>query len=540
MFQNMSLKFKLIGSFCVVAIIVCAVGWTGYSGLHKTDRGLSEVADVRLPSIEGLTMIEAGLMQVRMNCYAVMDPTQSLDIRSTYPDRVKMGLEKADEGWKLYEPLPQTPEEAVMWKEFVPLWKAWHDDWKTFDNLATRSLDSNDPQEFRRLCDEMHSFTNSNFAKSARGNIDKLRDLIALNYQIAGDAKKDAQAISKRSANMALSLSLVSVIVAFAFGLFLSFSISRNLNRIVSAAGEGASQIAAAAGQVSSSAQGVAEGSQEQAASIEETSSSVEELSAMTKQNTANAKQASLMAGEARTSMTKSAEGALSMETAMRDIKIGSDQTSKIVKTIDEIAFQTNLLALNAAVEAARAGEAGKGFAVVAEEVRNLAMRAAEAAKNTGALIEENVTRVNNGVQIIDSLKSTLEQTLSAVDKVTHLNNEVAAASDEQSKGLEQINVAITQMNQATQANAANAEEAAAASEESSGQAESLRELVDELTQLVNGGNRDNHNEKTHKPQVAAHYKPLSAPYAAKPVVKKSLRTPEQLIPMNDNEMSDF
>ncbi len=208
----------------------------------------------------------------------------------------------------------------------------------------------------------------------------------------------------------------------------------------------------------------------------------------MTKQNTANARQASQLAGEASASMTKSAEGANSMDTAMSDIKAASDQTSKIVKTIDEIAFQTNLLALNAAVEAARAGEAGKGFAVVAEEVRNLAMRAAEAAKSTNSLIEENTVRVNGGVQIIDGLKASLESTVNTVEKVTSLSNEVAAASDEQSTGIEQINTAIAQMNQATQANAANAEEAAAAAEETSGQSESLRELVAELTHFVNGG----------------------------------------------------
>jgi methyl-accepting chemotaxis protein len=214
----------------------------------------------------------------------------------------------------------------------------------------------------------------------------------------------------------------------------------------------------------------------------------------MTKQNTDNARAAASLAGDTRAMMTKSADSAEAMDKAMREIKNASDQTSKIVKTIDEIAFQTNLLALNAAVEAARAGEAGKGFAVVAEEVRNLAMRAAEAAKNTGALIEENVNRVNGGVHIVEDLKATLSQTVSAADKVTNLSNEVSASSEEQSKGIEQLNIAVSQMNQVTQQNAGNAEESASAAEEMTAQAESLRTSVNELMVVVNGSGGQNQN----------------------------------------------
>jgi len=240
----------------------------------------------------------------------------------------------------------------------------------------------------------------------------------------------------------------------------------------------GAEQVAGAAQQIGTGSQSLAQGTSEQASSLEEVSSSMQEMNAMTRQNAANAKEARGIAEATKDSAERGVDSMRRLSSAMDLIKTSSDDTAKIIKTIDEIAFQTNLLALNAAVEAARAGEAGKGFAVVAEEVRNLAMRSAEAAKNTANMIEGSVKNAENGVAINQEVLKNLEEINQNTKRVTEVMAEIAAASDQQSQGIGQVNTAMEQMNQLTQSNAANSEESTSAAEELSAQAEEMRVMV--------------------------------------------------------------
>ena len=310
-----------------------------------------------------------------------------------------------------------------------------------------------------------------------------------------------AVSVSLRSDRAAMALTSIrwNSLIAFGVGILLEvFLLNFLLTRVVirpiqmvaAALSDGADQVSSAAGQISSSSQSLAEGTSEQAASLEETSSSLEEMSSMTKQNADNSNQAKAMMGEVRKIVTKVDGQMGNMVQAIEEITSSSQETGKIIKTIDEIAFQTNLLALNAAVEAARAGEAGAGFAVVADEVRNLALRAAEAAKTTGNLIENTIKAVQHGNELTHLTQEAFQENASISAKVEQLVDEIAAASQEQSQGIGQVNIAVTEMDKVTQQTAANAEQSAAAAEELNAQAEQMKSYVGDLIRVVSGGSR--------------------------------------------------
>ncbi len=354
-----------------------------------------------------------------------------------------------------------------------------------------------------------------------------LREARDLVDKEVGDTNRGMLHSASVTNTIVVVVSLAAVLLGIVLAYVIGKSIVSALKQVIEGLSDGSEQTTSASGQVAASSQSLAEGASEQAASIEEITSSVEEISSMVKnsagatqqvaemsaQNTANAREANSLMTESAQLVDRGQQSMGRLSTAVDEIKGSSEQTAKIIKTIDEIAFQTNLLALNAAVEAARAGDAGKGFAVVAEEVRNLAARSAEAARNTASLIEQSLKNADNGVTVASETAEALTAITESSQKVATLIGEISAASEEQTrlvqevseasgeqaKGVEQISSSVAQMDKVTQANAATAEESASAAEELSSQAEELNRMVGDLQAMVTKKAREERRSRNYE-----------------------------------------
>jgi len=295
------------------------------------------------------------------------------------------------------------------------------------------------------------------------------------------------EASSRAIALLGVVLTLAALVLVGVLIFFVARSVSGPILRIIENLTAGADQTAVASSHIAQSSQSLAQLTNESAAVVQETSANLQTMAASVQTTSTNAKAIRKNMEQAQVILSDGVNTVADLNRAIDQIKNASDKTSLIVRTIDEIAFQTNLLALNAAVEAARAGEAGKGFAVVAEEVRSLAQRAAQAAKETSALIETSIRYSDEGVTVGAAVHKVFEETAASADQVALMVVDVARASQEQSQGIDQISQAVSHLDSGSQSNAANAEEAASAAEELSAQAEDLHRSVAQLKALVFG-----------------------------------------------------
>lgn len=466
-------KRVLISStfLCLMLTLVSIFAVNRLLNLNKTTKSISEDS---IPGIITAARINTDVLESQLRVNRLLR-AKTPEARNALLGEIATLRDDTDKAYKDYEATIFADEDR---KNFEELNKA-RDDYRTFRTRLVAISETN-AAEAADLLDTIGRPLYTTYSK-ATGAI--------IQYN-AKNGEKRGQTLAQEVA-FATRLICITAAVALLIGISASLlsvkSITKVLSRVSEFLSEGAGQVKAAAGQVSTSSQSLAEGASEQAASVEETSSSLEEMSSMTKRNADNARTAKELANEARHAADTGATDMAAMNTAMEAIKNASAEIAKIIKTIDEIAFQTNILALNAAVEAARAGEAGMGFAVVAEEVRNLAQRSAQAARETADKIEGAISKTTQGVEISAKVAAGLGDIVTKIRKVDELVAEVAASSLEQSQGIDQINTAIGQMDKVTQSNAANAEESAAAAEELNAQAESLNGAVRELLALVGG-----------------------------------------------------
>jgi methyl-accepting chemotaxis protein-1 (serine sensor receptor) len=508
MFKNLSIKARLIFILIIMSVLLLAIGIIGLSGMSKTEAGLRTVYEDRTVPLGQMGRIESMLLQNRLAiAVALVTPTPAVIGDST--GIVENNIAEIGKIWEAYMATTLTPEEKVLADKFAEDRKAF-----VADGLkpTLAALRANDIAAARQLV------------------VDKVRPLYQpvgvaikaldeLQLDVAKQEYELAVSRSKSSRTLALAAITIGLGLAAWLGFLLIRAITRpldaavkfarsvaegdltqrievhstdevgqlmqalkdmndNLVNVVGQVRTGTDTISTASSQIAAGNLDLSSRTEQQASSLEETASSMEELTSTVKQNAENARQANQMVVSTADVAIKGGQVVGQVVDTMASIKDSSRKIADIIGVIDSIAFQTNILALNAAVEAARAGEQGRGFAVVASEVRNLAQRSAGAAKEIKSLIEDSVSQVDAGGKLVDEAGKTMGEIVTSVKRVTDIMSEIAAASQEQSAGIEQVNQAITQMDDVTQQNAALVEEAAAASASLQDQAGNLAQVV--------------------------------------------------------------
>lgn len=326
---------------------------------------------------------------------------------------------------------------------------------------------------------------------------------------------------------------IATIVISQGIAWVVAKNITNSVSKIIKELSATAGNLAIISSDITTSGHRLAEGTSEQAASIQETSSTLEESSSMVHQTTQNTKEADILARQTKEAANKGNEEMQTMLSSMEELKKSSGEISKIIKVIDEIAFQTNILSLNAAVEAARAGDAGKGFAVVAEEVRNLAQRSAQAAKDTAGIIESNIDLSEKCLFITEQVSGSLVTIKDETHKVSELLEEISTASQEQEIGINQINQAISQMETVLQSNASTAQESASSADQLSLFAESLKGITGELVGLLKGASDVHTNLKMITETAPSRVLPKFATATAAPRAKAKYEAP----PTNDRRV---
>ena len=544
-FRNFRVGLKLGLGFGLLAVLAVALGVQGITGLKKMNDDVVSMGD----NSEGLRAImEANLQVLRLSRAvrnAILDDDRaSVEGRIASMKTYDQALAKALQDWKSKIVLQETHQKTAVLEQFITTRLRPEQ-----DRVVALALEQRDREAAQQL---------SAIRQLADSTDAMIEELQTAKIEVMHQREAQAAATFASLRRFAIGELVVAVVLAFLVAGFVTRLITGTLQGVSQTMGHAAqgdltaraevsskdelgqtagtlnnfldtlhdsmSQVAQASAQLSSAAQelssgatDISSGAQEQASSLEETAASLEEMTSTIRQNADNAQQANQLAAGARSVAEQGGAVVAEAVQAMKEINDSSKRIADIITTIDEIAFQTNLLALNAAVEAARAGEQGRGFAVVAGEVRNLAQRSATAAKEIKGLIQDSVQKVENGSDLVNQSGQTLTEIVTSVKRVTDIVAEIAAASREQAAGVEQVNKAVTQMDQVTQRNAAQTEELTATAEALASQGEQLQALVGKFKLSATA-------------TVAAPVAHVARPVAKKPV-KTAARKPEHKAP---------
>ena len=473
-----------------------------------------------IPNMDGLGRIGMQRARVGYFIWAALANKEDLKSRTNFTKKAREAFEDFKKGQEFYEQTPMDEEELTNYakaKEIKPTFYA-------LTEKMIESLEKNTAEEDAKVHKAMNGGEWHVLAIETQNAIAANMKL----YNTRSVEQNEHQQESRRFQTQLLIL-IAGFCASLMFGIlmWIAYRVSNTVSHIAGGLKESGDQVSGAITQLTAAGQTLSEASTEAAASLEETVASLEEMSSMVKMNSDNAKQAAALSQSSKDAAEQGQGEISNLIESMHDISKSSKKIEEIISVIDDIAFQTNLLALNASVEAARAGEHGKGFAVVAEAVRTLAQRSAIAAKDINVLIKDSVEKVGKGSTIADRSGEVLANIVNSVKKVADLNNEISAASSEQTTGIQQISKAMNQLDEGSQSNAASSEEVAASAEEINAQTVQMTKMVEELNWVILGG--DGASTFVPAPEVKKSFFKKSEPVATPtPVVAKAASAPKE------------
>ncbi|WP_413290732.1 methyl-accepting chemotaxis protein [Bdellovibrio sp. HCB337] len=475
------IRGRLLFAAVLPVIGFVILGMSSYKGINKLIDLLSVANDQVIPTYDVIGEMRQARNKYSYQVLNAIAAGQDAELRKSRIDQARSGMNEFRKAQEIYDPIPRTPEEDVSYQEVRPLLPEFY---KAMEDILVL-VESGDPQKFV----EAEKLLNGRLVEVGSKVRKWNGDVHKIYGEMAKQGVKDAQETKASVTNFLLFVTLFSAFAIFGVLLWIAARITNSVGSISDRLTVAGAQVSTAVEQLNEAGNSLSQSSTEAAASLEETVASLEELSSMVQMNSDNAKQAATLSLTSKEAAERGEAEIQMLIKSMSNISTSSKKIEEIISVIDDIAFQTNLLALNAAVEAARAGEQGKGFAVVADAVRTLAQKSADAAKDITSLIKQSVSQVEEGSRFADQSGAVLNNITNSVKKVSDLNAEIAAASTEQSSGIQQISKAMNQLDQAAQSNAASSEEIAATSGEIAGLAVTAQNLTVELNAVILGGN---------------------------------------------------
>ncbi|UOF01775.1 HAMP domain-containing methyl-accepting chemotaxis protein [Bdellovibrio reynosensis] len=527
-FKGIKGKLLLAAVFPVIGFAV--LGAVAFQGVEQVLVLLSEANDQVIPTFEGVGEMRQSRNKFLYQSWAAIGEIEDKERVTKRLASAQEAIGEFRKAQEEYDPIPRTPEEDVAYQEVKPLFPEYY---ASMDKVIAL-IESGDPQKIEEAKGML------------KGNLDKVsgkirnwnKVVVEIYSKMAKDGVVKARAEEAFVMKTVIAVTCFSAFLIFGLLLWIASRVSSSVSSIADRLSTASSRVATSVEQLNEAGNSLSQSSTEAAASLEETVAALEEMTSMVQMNSDNAKQAAALSASSKDSAETGEQEIKNLIHSMGAISQSSKKIEEIIDVIDDIAFQTNLLALNAAVEAARAGEQGKGFAVVAEAVRSLAQRSASSAKEISTLIKDSVSQIEDGSRIADQSGESLANIVNSIKKVADLNNEIAAASAEQTTGIQQISKAMNQLDQAAQANAASAEEIAATSSEINNLANTAQNLTVELNQTIMGGAQTTATETSHVEEVKRVQKTnvVNIKTAQKSVM--SAKSASSIIPFDDEERS--